>query len=70
MLQELPYEKRSGSGVASAYSSLLAFDMAKSTSESCSMLSLLEFIPATAQGLKEKPDEVIRHLEEARQCRE
>jgi Zn-dependent M16 (insulinase) family peptidase len=67
MLQELPYEKRDGARVADAYLYSLAYDPAKSTSESCSLLNMLEFIPATAQALKEDPETVIKHLEEVRQ---
>jgi Zn-dependent M16 (insulinase) family peptidase len=68
MLQELPYEKRDGARVADAYLYSLAYDNAKSTSESCSLLNMLEFIPATAQALEENPDEVIKKLEGVRQC--
>lgn len=66
LLQELPYEKRDGNRVASAYLCSLAFDIEKSTSEACSLLKSLEFVPATAQALKENPDVVIAKLEEAR----
>lgn len=70
MLQELPYEKRDGARVADAYLYAMAYDTAKSTSESCSLLNMLEFVPATVQALKEDPETVIKHLEEVRQSRE
>ena len=67
-LQELPYEKRNGNSVSRAWVTRLAFDIEKSTSEACSLLSLLDFIPATAKALSDEPESVTRSLEEVRQC--
>ena len=66
ILQELPYEKRDGAKVADAYLFALAYDADKSTSEACSLLRSLEFIPEIAQTLKEDPDSVIEKLEATR----
>lgn len=68
MLQELPYEKRDGARVADAYLYALAYDNAKSTSESCSLLNMLEFVPETVQALKDDPESVIEKLEAVRRC--
>lgn len=67
MLQELPYEKRDGARVADAYLYALTYDLDKSTSEACSLLNQLYFLPATAQALKDDAEMVIKHLNEARQ---
>ena len=69
-LQELPYEKRQGNSVARAWINKLTFDLEKSTSEACSLLSLLDFVPKTAKALEEEPDVVLQRLEEVRQYRE
>lgn len=69
ILQELPYEKRDGAKVADAYLFELAYDADKSTSEACSLLHSLEFIPEVAQTLKEDPDSVIAKLEATRDYR-
>jgi hypothetical protein len=69
-LQELPYEKRQGSSVARAWINKLTFDLEKSTSEACSLLSLLEFVPKTAKALEEEPNVVVQRLEEVRKYRE
>jgi len=66
-LQELPYEKRNGDNIARAWVNRLTFDVQRSTSEACALLSLLEFIPATAELLEKDPDVVIQRMEEARQ---
>jgi hypothetical protein len=68
-LQELPYEKRDGSSVARAWVNRLVYDIDRSTSEAASLLSLLEFIPATAKALEDDPDSVISALEEVRKYR-
>ena len=65
-LQELPFEKRDGNTIARAWANRLAYDVARSTSEACSLLSLLDFIPATAELLEKNPDIVIQRMEEAR----
>jgi len=69
-LQELPYEKRQGNSVARAWINKLTYDLEKSTSEACSLLSLLEFVPKTAKALEDEPDVVVQRLEEVRQYRE
>jgi len=69
-LQELPYEKRQGNSVARAWINKLTFDIQKSTSEACSLLSLLDFVPKTSKALEEEPDVVLQRLEEVRQYRE
>jgi hypothetical protein len=69
-LQELPFEKRDGNKVAHAWADRLAYDAEKSTSEACSLLSLLEFVPATAKLLEQEPEKIIKRLEEARNYRE
>jgi Zn-dependent M16 (insulinase) family peptidase len=69
ILQELPYEKRDGAKVADAYLFELAYDAAKSTSEACSLLRSLEFIPEIARTLKEDPESVISKLEATRDYR-
>jgi hypothetical protein len=68
-LQELPYEKRQGTSVARSWINRLAYSMEKSTSEACSLLSLLDFVPKTAKALEDEPETVIQRLEEARQYR-
>ena len=68
-LQELPYEKRQGNSVARAWINKLTFDLEKSTSEACSLLSLLDFVPKTAKALDQEPDVVLQRLEEVRQYR-
>ena len=45
----------------------MTYSLEKSTSEACSLLSLLEFVPQTAKDLEENPETVIQRLEEARQ---
>lgn len=65
-LQELPFEKRQGSSIARAWANRLAFDVEKSTSEACSLLSTLEFIPQAAKALSEEPQAVVERLEEVR----
>jgi len=66
-LQELPYEKRSGDRVARAWANKLAFDLDKSTSEACSLLNQLDFVPVVAQMLEKEPETLLKHMEEARQ---
>ncbi|GFZ50626.1 hypothetical protein JCM24511_08384 [Saitozyma sp. JCM 24511] len=65
-LQELPFEKRDGNKVASAWADRLGYDASKSTSEACSLLNLLEFVPVTAKALEHSPGEVIKMLEQAK----
>ena len=52
--------------MADAYLFELAYDAAKSTSDACSLLRSLEFIPEIAQTLKEDPESVIAKLEATR----
>lgn len=66
-LQELPYEKRQGNSIARSWINKLTYDIERSTSEACSLLSLLEFVPKTAKALEEEPEVVIQRLEEVRQ---
>ena len=66
-LQELPYEKRQGNSIARSWINKLTYDIERSTSEACSLLSLLEFVPKTAKELEEEPQIVIQRLEEVRQ---
>jgi Zn-dependent M16 (insulinase) family peptidase len=71
-LQELPYEKRNGNGIARAWANRLAFDKEKSTSESCGLLNLLEWLPGIAAELESESgrEGVVKGLEEARSyCR-
>jgi Zn-dependent M16 (insulinase) family peptidase len=70
-LQELPYEKRNGNGIARSWANRLAFDKEKSTSESCGLLNLLEWLPGIAEALEkeEGKSKVVQGLEEARSYR-
>jgi Zn-dependent M16 (insulinase) family peptidase len=67
-LQELPYEKRNGNGVARAWANRLTFDVEKSTSECCGLLNMLEWLPGVAEKLSEEKGskEIVGGLEEAR----
>lgn len=65
-LQNLPAQKRDGDTIVRSWINKLAFDASRSPSESCAVLSLLDFIPKVAEELKEDPDKVIKTLEELR----
>lgn len=66
-LQSLPNDKREGDDIARAWANRLIYDVGRSTSEACALLSMLDFIPATAALLEKDPDQVIKHMEEARE---
>ncbi|WWD18715.1 hypothetical protein CI109_103169 [Kwoniella shandongensis] len=66
LAQELPTEKRDGNSIAASWATQLAYDSAKSSSQSCDLLNRIEFIPATAELLEKEPETVIKHLEELR----
>lgn len=66
MLQELPTEKRDGQRVSRAVVNHMAFDMQKSTSESCSLLGQLDFLPEAAKMLEDQPERFIERMEQAR----
>lgn len=70
MLQELPFEKRQGASISRAWANKLTYDVAKSTSEACSLLNSLEFIPAVNEALKNDPESVIAKMNQMREHRE
>lgn len=70
MLQELPFEKRQGASIARAWANKLSYDVNKATSEACSLLNSLEFIPEVSEALKTDPESVIAKMNEMRQYRE
>ena len=70
MLQELPFEKRQGASIARAFANQLTYDVKQSTSEACSLLHSLEFIPAVNDALKNDPESVIGKMNQMREHRE
>ncbi|KAL7420500.1 hypothetical protein Q5752_004450 [Cryptotrichosporon argae] len=65
-LQALPHQKRSGDRVARLMANRLVYDQTKSTSESCALLGMLDFVPRTVEALESVPEAVVAKLEEMR----